>query len=241
MSVLTAIDVSRSFGDEAAVDGVDLSVTAGEIHAIVGLNGAGKTTLMRLLLGMLNVDSGNVLVDDVPIDQMTTSQWSKVGYLIETPFAYPELSVGENLLVAARLSGLSRAQAEQNADESIEKLGLGKWSDRQARHLSLGNKQRLGLAAATASDPTVLVLDEPVNTLDPAGVVLVRELLRATAERGSSILVSSHHLDEIARVAHRITVMHRGRVVGNLDPGESDLERRFFDIAYQADLEAGLA
>jgi ABC-2 type transport system ATP-binding protein len=236
VTVIAATGVSRSFADGIAVDGVDLTAARGEIHAIVGLNGAGKTTLMRLLLGMLAPDTGSVRLKGQAIEDMTASGWSSVGYLIEVPFAYPELTVRENLRVAAWLRGVTGSAAESRVDQSIDRLGLGPWSDKRSRVLSLGNKQRLGLAAALGHRPSVLVLDEPVNALDPAGIVLVRELLRNESDAGAAILVSSHHLDEIARVAHRITVMHRGRIVGTIDPEQPDLERRFFDIAYQADL-----
>ncbi|MGH8952622.1 MAG: AAA family ATPase, partial [Acidimicrobiia bacterium] len=105
-----------------------------------------------------------------------------------------------------------------------------------ASTLSLGNRQRLGLASALVHGPSVVVLDEPANTLDPAGVVFVRELLTDYAGRGAAVFVSSHHLDQLARVAHRITVLHRGRVVGALDPGGNDLEQHFFDLVHRYDL-----
>ena len=240
-AVLDARGLVRAFGDERAVDGVALTVMPGEIHALVGLNGAGKTTLMRLLLGMLTADEGSVtlrLADETQATDIRTGdprRWAHVGHLIETPFAYAELTVTETIRAAARLRGMAPDEAREATCAVIEDLALGHWAGRRSRSLSLGNRQRLGLACAVVHRPQVLVLDEPANALDPAGVLRVRRQLVDQAGRGASILVSSHHLDEMARVAHRITVMHRGRVVGGLPPGGSDLERQFFEIVYAAE------
>ena len=245
-AVLRAVGLARGFGDERAVDGVDLEVRAGEVHAVVGLNGAGKTTLMRLLLGMLVPDAGRaeVRADDgswVPARRAPAATWRRVGHLVETPFTYPELTVRETVQAAARLRGLDRSAAGRATDGVLAALALDHWAGRRTRTLSLGNRQRVGLACATVHDPTVLVLDEPTNALDPAGVVRVRSHLLAAAAAGAGVLVSSHHLDEVARTAHRITVVHRGRVVGNLPPGGADLERQLFALAYAADAAAGRA
>ena len=232
---LRASAVSRAYGSDLAVDAVDLDVRRGEVHAIVGLNGAGKTTLMRLMLGMVAPDVGVAYVDGVDVRVAEASVWRRVGHLIETPFAYPELTVRENLAAAALLHGMRRPDVAKAVEHSIERFELGRWADRPARVLSLGNRQRLGLASAMGHRPGILVLDEPANSLDPAGVILVRDVIRDAVSDGAAALVSSHHLDQLARMADRITVMHRGRVVGTIDPGESDLEERFFEIVYSAD------
>ena len=236
---LVARRLSRSFGDDHAVRGLDLEVRGGEIHALVGLNGAGKTTLLRLLLGMLRPDSGSARVLGVDAATAAAAQWRRVGHLVETPFAYPELTVRRNLAAAALLHGLDRDEVEVAVDRAMDRLGLQRWAGRPARDLSLGNRQRLGLASALVHDPDVLVLDEPANALDPAGVVLVRELLVGRRDEGGAVLVSSHHLDQLARVADRITVLHRGRVVGRLDPDGTDLENTFFATVHAADADEG--
>lgn len=233
-TVLRASRVSRSFSGAFAVRDVDLVLEPGEIHALVGLNGAGKTTLMRLMLGMLRPDSGQVTVRTAeattPVDvrEAPSSTWREVGHLIETPFSYAELTVAETIRCAARLRGLSRAAAGPAAQRVVEELALGQWAHRRTRTLSLGNRQRVGLACALVHRPRLLVLDEPSNALDPAGVLVVRRALKAASAAGSAVLVSSHHLDEVARTAHRITVMHRGEVVGALPPQGADLERQLF-------------
>jgi ABC-2 type transport system ATP-binding protein len=188
---------------------------------------------------MLRPDSGRALVMGGDVRAAPATVWRDVGHLIETPFAYPELTVRENSVAAARLHGLRGSAAAGAVDRSIEELGLARWSERPARALSLGNRQRLGLVAALAHEPSVVVLDEPANSLDPEGVVLIRERLRDMADRGAAVLVSSHHFDQLARVAHVVTVLHRGRVVGTLDPGGADLEQRFFDLVRAANRGGG--
>lgn len=231
-----AIGLSRSFGRERAVERVDLEVQPGEIHALVGLNGAGKTTLMRLLLGMLRPDEGQSRILGREATEAGPGVWRRVGHLIERPAAWGELSVEENLRCSALLHGLDVRAARASAERAIAEYELGSWARKRARVLSLGNGQRLGIAAAMIHEPSVVVLDEPANGLDPAGLVFIRDRLRRHAREGASILVSSHHLDEISRMADRITVMHRGRRVGVLDPGAAELEKRFFELVYGADL-----
>ena len=195
---------------------------------------------MRLLLGMVRPTSGVAELMDSEVESVDCEVWRHVGTLIETPFSYPELTVRENLVAAALLHGLERAVIPTAVDISIDKFGLGKWANKRSRVLSLGNQQRLGLASATLHHPTILVLDEPANALDPAGVVFIRDLLREYSQRGAAVLVSSHHLDQVARVANRISLLHRGRIIGNLDPGGADLERQFFDRVYEFDRVEGV-
>lgn len=233
---LFARAVSRRFGSEQALEEVDLTVQAGEVVALVGLNGAGKSTLMRLLLAMLRPDSGTVEILGRPVDRAGSEVWSQVGHLIETPPRYRELTVSESVYSAARLQGRDRATATRLAADTISSLELDHWRDRRTGTLSLGNRQRLGIATALVHRPTVLVLDEPSNGLDPLGVIRVRELLRTLAnEQRAAVLVSSHHLDEMARMADRIVVLHRGRVLGELNPTGADIERAFFARVLDAD------
>ncbi len=238
MSFLVASSLTRRYGDEVAVDGLDLEVRAGEVHALVGLNGAGKTNLMRMLLGMTRPDAGKALIDGTNVQHASPSIWAQVGHVIETPFTYPELTVRENVTAAARLHGVPGDAITGQTKHVIDLFELTHWADARARHLSLGNRQRLGLACGLVHRPRFIVLDEPTNALDPAGVVIIRDLLRREAETESAaVLVSSHHLDEVARIAHHISVLHRGRLVGSIDPDGIDLERRFFDLVHTAELE----
>ncbi len=238
---LTADAVTRTFPGGAGVHDIDLDVLPGTIHALVGLNGAGKTTLMKLLLGMLRPAAGEVRIDGVPLRGLPASAWSRVGHIIEHPLAYGDLTTRENLLFAARLHGLSASAAAGTVEAALDGFALESYADVRLRRLSAGNRQRVGLAAAMQHHPRVLVLDEPSNTLDPRGVMLLRDALRRLRSSGGAILVSSHHLDEVARIADHITVLNAGRVIGTLDPAGADLEKALFARLLADDQEQGRA
>lgn len=223
---IRAAGLVRTYPGAVGVHGIDLEVAYGEVHALVGLNGAGKTTLMRLLLGMLRAHSGTVAVG---------AGWSGVGHTVDEPFGYPDLTTLANLAVAARLRGVPKAKVGEVTAAAIADLGLEAYATRRARTLSQGNLQRLNLAAALQHHPRVLVLDEPTSALDPRGVILLRTELRRRAAHGAGVLVSSHHLDEVARIADRITVINHGAVIGLLDPGGADIERDFFALVLADD------
>ena len=207
--------LTKRFGDVLAVDCVNLRVDSGEIYGFLGLNGAGKTTTIRALLGMIRPSEGNVKVLGQEVGQNGRGPWSQVGHLVESPSAYPELTVRENLEVASRLHGISHSDAIARV---IDQLNLGPYSDRKAGTLSMGNLQRLGLARALLHEPELLILDEPANGLDPAGVVEIRELLRTLAHKnGVTIFMSSHILTEVDRLATRIGIIHTGRLIEELD------------------------
>lgn len=232
---LSGAELTRVFPGGAGVHGIDLEVAAGQIHALVGLNGAGKTTLLRLLLGMLRPDSGTTRVDGHDLDEMAAGRWAGVGHLVGPPLAYPELKTRANLRLAARLHGVPRTRVQAMVEGSLVDLDLAKYADVRAKVLSQGNRQRLGLAGVLQHGPDLIVLDEPTTALDPAGVILLREQLLRSAADGAGILVSSHHLDEVARIADRITVVNHGRLVGLIDPRGMDIERAFFELVLDDD------
>lgn len=232
---LSVRGATRAFGADAGLFGLELTLRAGEVHALIGLNGAGKTTLMRAVLGMLRLTSGAIYIDGAPLTRVPMATWGRVGHLVEFPFAYPELDTRTNLEMAARLHGVDSASIPEIVDTAITELDLERYVRVTARQLSQGNRNRLGLAVALQHDPSLIVLDEPTNALDPAGVILLREMLLRRAQRGAGVLVSSHHLDEVARFAHRISVLNRGQIIGCLTPGTPDLERTFFDLVHADD------
>jgi ABC-2 type transport system ATP-binding protein len=207
--------LTKRFGDVLAVDSVDLRVKPGEIYGFLGLNGAGKTTTIRALLGMIRPSEGNVKLLGQPVGPNGRGPWAQVGHLVESPSYYPELSVRENLEIAKRLHGIVDAKATSRV---IERLALDSYTDREAGTLSMGNIQRLGLARALLHEPELLILDEPANGLDPAGVVEIRKLLETLArENGVTIFMSSHILTEVDRLATRIGIIHKGRLIEELD------------------------
>jgi ABC-2 type transport system ATP-binding protein len=206
------------------VDGLSLRVARGEIYAFLGLNGAGKTTTIRLLLGMVKPTAGEARVLGTRIRAGERRPWRSVGYMVETPDAYPELTVRENLEAMRRLRP---GTAPHAVGRAIERLGLSAYADRRAGTLSHGNAQRLGLAKALLHDPELLILDEPANGLDPAGIVEIRNLLIGlAAEQGVTVFMSSHILGEVSRLAQRIGIIHRGRLLQELDVDALEHNRR---------------
>ncbi len=222
-----------------AVDRVDLRVARGEIYAFLGLNGAGKSTTIRMLLGMIRPTAGHAELFGERVQHDAPGLWRRVGHLVETAVAYPELTVRENLEVARRLAGIDDRRA---VDRLIEQLVLEPYARTRAGTLSLGNLQRLTLARALLGDPELLVLDEPANGLDPAGVIEIRELLRALAHtQGVTVFMSSHILAEVDRLATRIGIVHRGRLIEELDSEALERHRdRRLEVAAR-DLDAAEA
>lgn len=207
-AVLRTESLTKHYGRVRAVDGLDLEVRRGEIYGFLGRNGAGKTTTIRMLLGLIRPTSGTVQVFGHPIGY--DQRWlRRVGFLVESATAYPNLTVAENLDIHRRLTGAARSSVA----EAIGRLRLDDYDDRRAGRLSLGNKQRLSLARALLHAPELLILDEPANGLDPAGIVEVRELLRELAASGVTVFMSSHLLAEVAHLADRIGIVDAGRLV----------------------------
>jgi ABC-2 type transport system ATP-binding protein len=219
-------DLGKDYGDVRAVERLSLRVAEGEIYAFLGLNGAGKTTTIRMLLGMIRPTTGYAKVLETRVHLGSREPWGSVGYMVEIPHSYPELTVYENLEVARRLHPGTPQRA---VGAIIERLGLAAYADRRTGNLSQGNAQRLGLAKALLHSPKLLFLDEPANGLDPAGIVEIRELLlELTREQGVTVFMSSHILAEVSRLAQRIGIIHQGRLLQefNIDELERNRKRR---------------
>jgi ABC-2 type transport system ATP-binding protein len=229
-------DLGKRYGDVRAVEHLSLRVAEGEIYAFLGLNGAGKTTTIRMLLGMIKPTTGYATVLQTRVSVGNRQPWESVGYLVEIPHAYPELTVSENLEVARRLHpGTPRAAV----DRIIERMGLAAYAGRRTGDLSQGNAQRLGLAKALLHNPKLLLLDEPANGLDPAGIVEVRELLlELTREQGVTVFMSSHILAEVSRLARRIGIIHEGHLLQELDIDELERNRRRRLLLRARDIES---
>lgn len=216
MEIIRTSSLTKYFGTTPASDNISIHINKGEIYGFLGLNGAGKTTLIRMLLGMIKPDNGDIRLFDKRLTPQF-NQWNDIGYLVETPYCYPNLSVTENLKVYYKLRQLANPKL---IDDIIEKLKLTNYKDKKAKVLSLGNQQRLGLAKALMHKPKLLILDEPINGLDPEGIVEVRELLKDFASNGSTVFLSSHILGEVSKVANRIGIIHEGKLVKELTTKE---------------------
>ncbi len=221
---IETFDLGKHYRDVKAVEHLSLQVTEGEIYAFLGLNGAGKTTTIRMLLGMIHPTNGEAHVLGTRVRLGDTHPWASVGYMVEDPHAYPELTVHENLEVARRLHpGVAAARIEA----VIEQMDLAAYRKRKTGTLSHGNAQRLGLAKALLHQPRLLILDEPANGLDPAGIVEIRDLLRElTSQEGVTVFMSSHILAEVSRMAQRIGIIHHGHLLQELTAAELDQNRR---------------
>ena len=201
---------------------LNFSVAAGEIVALIGRNGARKTTPLRLALALIHPTAGTV---------HRTVGNGDIGQLIDAPFCYPELTVSQNLRMHAWLYGID----PERITDSINRWELQPYRDRLFRKLSLGNKQRVGLAGVFQHQPQLIVLDEPTNALDPMGIVTLRTVVKEQAAAGCGVVVSSHHLDEVAAIAHRIVVVNSGHIITELSPTTPQLENRFFQAILSDD------
>jgi len=216
-------NLSKHYRQVRAVQQLTLQVSEGEIYAFLGLNGAGKTTTIRMLLGMIRPTTGTARVLQSRVKLGSREPWASVGYMVEDPHAYPELTVWENLEVARRLHPGTPPSA---VGQVIERLNLAEYAERKASTLSHGNAQRLGLAKALIHSPRLLILDEPANGLDPAGIVEIRQLLRQiTHQDGGTVFMSSHILAEVSRLAMRIGIIHHGQLLQELSIDELERNR----------------
>lgn len=205
-AVLT-IGLTRRFKDRTVVDGVDLEVQTGEIYGFLGPNGAGKTTTMRMVLGLTSPTAGTATVLGHPAGD--PRGLARTGLLIEEPALYPYLSGRDNLRVIGRYSAATSVQLARLLDT----VGLADDANRRVSTYSLGMRQRLGVAMALLKDPDLLVLDEPTNGLDPAGIVQMRELISSLAADGRTVLLSSHALGEVDQICDRVGILNAGRLV----------------------------
>ena len=206
---IAARGLRKTYHSTTAVEEVSFSVARGRVLGLLGPNGAGKTTSMRMLLGLVSPDAGEALIEGRPYARLDDPART-VGAVLDAGGLHPGRTARQHLRIAAALAGIGDARVRPLLDET----GLADAADRPMRTYSLGMRQRVALATALLGEPSVLVLDEPANGLDPAGTRWLRDLLHAFAQRGGAVLLSSHILAEVAQVAHDVVVIDHGRVVG---------------------------
>jgi ABC-2 type transport system ATP-binding protein len=204
-----AVDVSKSYGELVAVNAITVEVGQGEVYGILGPNGAGKTTFMRMLFGLIRPDSGEIRLFGRTWARDGTRVLDRVAGFVETPRFYPYLTARENLRGLARLDG---GAATWHVDRVLEVVDLGSRGDDKVREFSYGMVQRLGVAASLLRDPQLLVVDEPANGLDPAGIRDMRALIKRLGESGLTVLLSSHDMGEVEEICDNVTIMRRGDV-----------------------------
>ncbi|MGH3436403.1 MAG: ABC transporter ATP-binding protein [Sciscionella sp.] len=208
--VLEIDGISKRYGEVQALRGMSFGVCAGELFGFVGSNGAGKTTTMRIALGVLAADAGEVRWQGEPVTLQTRR---RIGYMPEERGLYPKMKVLDQLVYLAELHGLTTNDAHRNAEIWMKRLDVAKYRDDELQKLSLGNQQRVQLAAALVHDPDVLVLDEPFSGLDPVAVDVMSSVLREKAAAGVPVVFSSHQLDLVERLCDRVGIVRSGQMV----------------------------
>jgi ABC-2 type transport system ATP-binding protein len=208
--VVETHSLSKHFGDRTVVDSVDLRVPRGVAFGYLGPNGAGKTTLIRVLLGLTQASSGTMSLLGVPVPQARAEALARVGAIVEEPRFHPHLSGRENLtiLAAVRANG-----ASARIDDALDRVGLSARAGDRVKTYSLGMRQRLGIARCLLADPQLLILDEPMNGLDPAGIQDFRGFVRSFVADGGTIVLSSHLLDEVEKTCDHVAIVDQGRIV----------------------------
>ncbi|MFD6028635.1 ABC transporter ATP-binding protein [Streptomyces griseoluteus] len=223
---IRARGITKCFGDVVALDDADLEVAQGQIHGLVGPNGAGKTTLLGLLLGLTVADSGRLEVFGTPVGRAFEAPGGVAGF-VDGPGLYPSLTARQNIAALAALRGDDTRSA--GIDDVLGQVGLTDVADDRTRGFSLGMRQRLGLAAALLGKPRLLVLDEPFNGLDPAGKKHVHGVLTRLAREGTSVVLSSHRMDDVEALCSEVTILATGRVVFSGPLGKLATENRELD------------
>jgi ABC-2 type transport system ATP-binding protein len=219
--VLEVDHVSKRYGELVALQDMTFGVEKGELFGFVGSNGAGKTTTMRIMLGVLVADAGQVRWNGKPVDLATRR---RIGYMPEERGLYPKMKVGEQLTYLGQLHGMSTVDARTAADRWMERLGIAERRGDEVQKLSHGNQQRVQLAAALLHEPEVLVLDEPFSGLDPVAVDVMSEVLREQCAAGAPVIFSSHQLDLVERLCDRVGIVRSGQMVacGSVDELRAD-------------------
>lgn len=227
-TILKATNISKAYGKHKALDKVSVEIKRGMIYGLIGENGAGKSTFMRVIMGLISIDEGQIeLFGESGATGLQRAR-RKMGQSIETPALYPELTARENLRVQAANGGVS----EREIDDLLRLMNLENTGKKKAKNFSLGMRQRLAIASALITHPEFLILDEPTNGLDPSGIVEMREIIgRLVTERGMTVLLSSHLLDELSQVATHYGILHHGKLISEFSREElADQTRQYIEL-----------
>lgn len=227
-TILKATNISKVYGKHKALDKVSVEIKRGMIYGLIGENGAGKSTFMRVIMGLISIDEGQIeLFGESGATGLQRAR-RKMGQSIETPALYPELTARENLRVQAANGGVN----EREIDDLLRLMNLENTGKKKAKNFSLGMRQRLAIASALITHPEFLILDEPTNGLDPSGIVEMREIIgRLVTERGMTVLLSSHLLDELSQVATHYGILHHGKLISEFSREElADQTRQYIEL-----------
>lgn len=224
--VLRTHKLTKEFKKFSAVSNVNMNIKQGEIYGFLGENGAGKTTTIRMIMGLMKANSGQIELFSQMQSRKNRELYKRIGSIIEYPGFYPNLTAQENLEIHRRMMGV---QDKESIKNSLDIAGIGEVKDKKVKEFSLGMKQRLGIARAILHNPEFLILDEPVNGLDPSGIKEIRELiLELRNQRGITFLISSHILSEIQQMATKIGIIHKGKLLEEIEYDELQKRNRHY-------------
>ena len=216
--VLQTYNISKKYRTVTALDNVNLQIEKGQVYGLIGLNGSGKSTFMRIVCGLISATNGHIELFGESGENALQKQRSKIGQSVETPALYPDLTAVQNLEIQRIIGGI---RDKSVIKKTLETVGLEDTGKKLARDFSLGMKQRLALAVSLITQPEFLILDEPTNGLDPIGIIETRNIIRKLSlEKGFTILVSSHLLDELSQVATNYGIIHKGKLIKQLSAEE---------------------
>lgn len=217
--IIATTNLTKYYGKQRACENINIHVTKGEIYGLIGRNGAGKTTVLRILSGLSNATSGEYSINGKNGKELAGEK-RQVGTLIEAPGLYPNMTAYDNLKIKCIATGKN---SKEYIDELLSLVGLTQAANKRTKEFSLGMRQRLGIALALAGDPELIILDEPINGLDPQGIAEVREILfKLSKEKGITIIISSHILDELAKIADSYGIIHEGFLLDEMTAQQLD-------------------
>ncbi|WP_138754200.1 ABC transporter ATP-binding protein [Paenibacillus sinopodophylli] len=215
MNPLIVENVVKQYGDKTAVNGISFEVGEGEIYGLLGANGAGKTTTMRMVLGLIYQDEGEILYNGKPY---SNDQLRNLGYLPEERGLYPKIRISDQLIYLAQLRGISKKDADQNLKRWLDRFEVPEYYNKKIEELSKGNQQKIGFIASVIHKPKIVILDEAFSGLDPVNVELLKSTVKELRDSGTTILFSTHRMEHVEELCRNITILHRSNVVlkGNL-------------------------
>lgn len=222
MHPLRVEKVVKQYGDKTAVNGISFEVSEGEIYGLLGANGAGKTTTMRMVLGLIYPDEGNILYNGKAYSK---EQLRNLGYLPEERGLYPKVRISDQLIYLGQLRGMSKKDADQSLKKWLDRFDVPEYYNKRVEELSKGNQQKIGFIASVIHSPKIVILDEAFSGLDPVNVELLKSTVKELRDSGSSILFSTHRMEHVEELCRNITILHRSNVVlkGNL----KDIKKQF--------------
>ena len=223
MEVIRTTGLGKFYGEKKAVDDLNMLVRKGDIYGFIGRNGSGKSTTLKMICGLAKPSTGEIQIFHKPVSDSVVRR--RTGMLIENPGIYPEFSARENMMLKAKCLGLM--DGDHNVDELLKVTELDKTGKKKTKNFSMGMKQRLGIAMALLGKPDLLILDEPINGLDPEGILQVRNLLiRLNQEKGMTIVISSHILGELSKIATRYGIIKEGHLAEEISAVDLDKKRK---------------